>query len=93
MAKQSRRNFLKTAAFIGTAATGLTTKTKAAPKNVLSNDRMGTLIDTTVCIGCRKCEWACKKAHDLPAGSIEDYDDRNVFKKNEASRRQSFNYS
>jgi Fe-S-cluster-containing dehydrogenase component len=80
MAKQSRRNFLKTAAFIGTAATGLSSKTKAAPKNILSNDRMGTLIDTTVCIGCRKCEWACRKVHDLPAGSIEDYDDRNVFK-------------
>jgi len=42
---------------------------------------MGVLVDTTVCIGCRRCEYACKEAHNLPAGNIEEYDDRNVFKK------------
>lgn len=81
MAKQSRRNFLKTTAILGTAITGISSKTKAAPKNILSKDRMGALVDTTVCIGCRRCEWACKTAHNLPTDSIETYDDRNVLKK------------
>ncbi len=80
--KQSRRNFLKTSAVLGASVAGLSSKpTKAAPKNILSDERMGVLVDTTACIGCRKCEWACKKAHDLPAGNIESYDDRSVFQK------------
>jgi formate dehydrogenase iron-sulfur subunit len=81
MGKQSRRDFFKTTAILGTAAAGLTSKpAKGTPKNILSEDRMGVLVDTTVCIGCRRCEWACKKAHDLPTPSIDAYDDRNVFK-------------
>ncbi len=38
MVNQSRRNFLKTAALVGTAVTGLSSKTKAAPKNILFED-------------------------------------------------------
>lgn len=81
--KQSRRNFLKTSAVLGASVVGLSSAkpTKAAPQNILSDERMGVLVDTTACIGCRKCEWACKKAHDMPAGNIESYDDRTVFEK------------
>lgn len=81
MAHQSRRDFLKTAALVGTAVTGMSSKTKAGPKNVLSEDRMGALVDTTVCIGCRKCEWACKTAHNLETDPIETYDNRQPFEK------------
>jgi Fe-S-cluster-containing dehydrogenase component len=80
MVKQSRRDFLKTTAAIGAATSVIPfQKTKAAPKNVLSEDRKGVLVDFTLCIGCRKCEWACRSAHDIPAGNIEDYDDKTVF--------------
>ena len=79
MGNQSRRDFLKTAALVGTTVAGLSSKTKAAPSNILSEDRMGVLVDTTVCIGCRKCEWACRTAHDLETPSIETYDNRAVF--------------
>jgi Fe-S-cluster-containing dehydrogenase component len=80
MEKQNRRNFLKTAGLLTAAITGTSTKTaKAAPENILSEDRYGMLVDTTTCIGCRQCEWACKEAHNLPAGNIDDYDDRSVF--------------
>jgi formate dehydrogenase iron-sulfur subunit len=78
--KQSRRNFFKTAGMIGAAAAGLKSKeAQASPKNIISDDRMGVLVDTTVCIGCRRCEYACKKAHDIPAGNEQDYNDRSVF--------------
>ena len=83
MSQQSRRGFLKTAASIAATGVGLSalspTELKAKPEYNLSEDRMGVLVDTTVCIGCRRCEWACKKAHDLPAGNIEDYSDESVF--------------
>ncbi len=81
MKNQNRRNFLKTAGLLTTAITGVSTKkAKAAPKNILSEDRMGVLVDTTVCIGCRNCEWACKKAHDLPTADLDTYSDKSVFK-------------
>lgn len=80
MSNQSRRDFLKTSSLITSTAIGLTSKTKAAPKYVLSEDRMGVLVDTTVCIGCRKCEWACKTEHNLETSPIDTYDDRSVFK-------------
>jgi len=79
MINQSRRDFLKTSALITSATMGLSSKSKAAPKYVLSEDRMGVLVDTTVCIGCRKCEWACKTAHGLPTEPIDTYDNRSVF--------------
>jgi len=79
MSNQSRRDFLKISALITSATMGLSSKSKAAPKYVLSEDRMGVLVDTTVCIGCRKCEWACKTAHGLPTEPIDTYDNRSVF--------------
>ncbi len=82
MSGKSRRDFLKQSALIGAGVAGLSTTTaKAGPKNILSEDRMGVLVDTTVCVGCRNCEWACKDAHSLPAGNLESYEDRKILEK------------
>jgi len=78
MSGKSRRDFLKSTALIGAGVTGLSSTAKAGPKNILSEDRMGVLVDTTVCVGCRNCEWACKDAHNLPAGNLDSYEDRKV---------------
>ena len=79
MSGKSRRDFLKKSALIGAGVAGFSTTTsKAAPKNILSEDRMGVLVDTTACVGCRNCEWACKDAHGLPAGNLESYEDRKI---------------
>lgn len=81
MEKHNRRTFLKTAAVATATLTGLPSKKlNAKPKNILSEDRMGVLVDTTVCVGCRNCEWACKNAHDIPAGKLKDYEDKSVMK-------------
>ena len=76
MKSQNRRSFLKTSTVITAAATGLTpTQAHAGPENVLSPDRLGVLVDTTVCIGCRNCEWACKTAHGIDTPPLETYED------------------
>jgi len=77
---RDRRDFLKTLVAAGTG-TALATPTvaRAGPQNTLSPKRNGVLVDTTVCVGCRNCEWACKTAHDLPAEPLEAYKDRSVF--------------
>jgi formate dehydrogenase iron-sulfur subunit len=77
---QNRRDFLKTLGFAGAIASGLKPKEAIAnPQNILSDERMGVLVDTTVCIGCRKCEWACRLAHNIPSPAIQEYEDRSVF--------------
>ncbi len=78
MGKQSRRDFFKSAALIASSV-AVAKPAKAGPKNILSEDRRGVLVDTTECIGCRKCEYACKIAHDIPAGSANDFEDKSVF--------------
>lgn len=73
-----RRNFLKAAAVACTAAIP-TKELKANEKFKIDEDRVGVLVDTTVCIGCRNCEWACKEVHNLPTKSLETYSNREVF--------------
>jgi len=76
----NRRDFLKLGAIAGGAGLAGSMALKAAPKNILSEDRFGVLVDTTVCVGCRNCEWACKEAHGLANKPLTDYADRSVFK-------------
>lgn len=71
MKKQNRRDFIKFSVAAGVGSTLLSNSAKAGPKNILSPDRMGVLIDTTVCIGCGKCERACRETHSLPQISEE----------------------
>ncbi len=82
MNKKTRRDFLKTSALVGTAlASSQLNPAKAGPKNILSPDRMGVLVDTTVCVGCRSCEWACKEVHGRPTPPLVAYEDRSVYGK------------
>jgi Fe-S-cluster-containing dehydrogenase component len=79
-----RRKFLKTATAISASTFAVNSlnseKVNASSKLSISENRMGVLVDTTLCYGCRKCEWACKVAHNLPAGKMMDYRDRTVLK-------------
>jgi formate dehydrogenase iron-sulfur subunit len=75
-----RRNFLKAITALGTATVIADPATaQAGPKNILSPKRKGVLVDTTACVGCRNCEWACKVAHALPAEPLDTFKDRSVF--------------
>lgn len=78
----SRRDFLKIAGTAaGTAALSMVgaDSALASSESHLDPDRFGVLADFTVCIGCRRCEFACSEAHDLPFEDLEKYDDRSVF--------------
>ena len=80
MKEISRRSFLTSVGAVATGSLAISVdKALSKPTNVLSEDRMGVLVDTTNCVGCRSCEWACKNAHDIEAGDIESYKDRSVF--------------
>lgn len=77
----SRRDFLKIAGTAAgtTALSVMGVESAEASSDHLDSDRFGVLADFTLCVGCRRCEWACSKAHDLPFGSLEEYDDKKVW--------------
>lgn len=76
----TRREFLKlSGAAAGTAAlaaTGAAASTAATSK--LDPARVGVLTDLTLCIGCRRCEWACAQQNKLPYGPLESCDDQSM---------------
>ena len=83
----TRRDFLKfTGTAAGTAAAALAGVESAQARPALDPDRVGVLCDFTLCIGCRRCEWACAENNGLPHGTLESYDDKGIL---ETKRRPS----
>ncbi len=79
----NRRALLKLGltAAAGVSTTPLATGECQAPKEkpASSSDYVGVLVDTTLCIGCRKCEEACNQRNHLPR-TAESFSDRNVLR-------------
>ena len=78
-----RRALLKlgVAAATGVVASPLVARdSKATGEKILpSPDYMGVLVDTTLCIGCRKCEEACNRRNHLPR-TADSFSDRDVLR-------------
>ncbi len=74
-----RRKFLKISGLM--AATPFMTPEKAeasSPDAESANpDTYGCLVDTTLCVGCRKCEQACNERHGLPEPA-ESFEEKTV---------------
>jgi formate dehydrogenase iron-sulfur subunit len=74
-----RRDILKIA---GAGGAMLLTGNAAAKTHETSSngDAFGVLVDTTVCIGCRKCEWACNQTNTLTTKDSKAFEDKSVCK-------------
>jgi formate dehydrogenase iron-sulfur subunit len=84
----SRRNFLgRVTAIIGTAIFGRSATAHASntanernwnlwlkKQPPVSEERYGVLVDTTACIGCRRCEWACNEWNKNPNRPIGEFE-------------------
>lgn len=57
-----------------TTTTLLAKNSNASEGKKIPADSLGCLVDTTLCVGCRKCEQACNERHHLakPAVSFEE---------------------
>ncbi|MGC8658361.1 MAG: 4Fe-4S dicluster domain-containing protein, partial [Desulfomonilaceae bacterium] len=55
-------------------------------------NQFGVLVDTTVCVGCRRCEWACKEWNKLPNQfSMTEYEkNQAVFEKYRRTRDDTY---
>lgn len=74
----SRRKFFQAAGVVGGVAVGRSAFA-ASPRENLVVDSMGMLTDLSVCIGCRRCEWACNEAHGLPNLPLDRLDTEAVY--------------
>jgi formate dehydrogenase iron-sulfur subunit len=52
---------------------------QAQEERAPSPEHVGVLVDTTLCIGCRKCEEACNRRNNLPR-TAESFSDREVLR-------------
>lgn len=75
-----RRTFLK--GFAAVLAGGATAPSRAVPAmEAAIPEGYAMLIDTTTCVGCRKCEWACAQQNGLSDAPMEFFEDTQVFEK------------
>ena len=65
----TRRNLLKATA-CGGALMACGTSVQARETAHISDEALGILYDSTLCIGCQACMSACKKANDMPPESV-----------------------
>ena len=81
--KLKRRTLLKLglAAASGAAATAIAAQEPQAAKErgAPSPGYAGVLVDTTLCIGCRKCEEACNRRNHLPRTAVS-FSDKDAFR-------------
>jgi len=75
----NRRSFIQSCSlFITAHLFGKSKETLADENMVNSHNQAGVLVDTTLCIGCRKCEWACKNINQLAFADMESFNDDQV---------------
>ena len=86
-----RRDFLKHVAGMGGfALLGAGSRGWAQENFAGHPHRLGVLVDTTVCIGCRRCEWACKEQNHLPNLPVKAYEDKSIFERKRRTDAQTF---
>ena len=69
---QDRRAFLKSLGLAGLGG-ALPSATLASRSGADHGEDIGVLVDSTFCVGCRKCEWACRDSNAMANLPIEDY--------------------
>ncbi len=87
-----RREFLRTVATAGAAATGLSAAPRSAEGSAGAShaNGIGVLVDIPNCIGCRKCEFACQQAAGFDVPPIDSFDDKSVFENHRRPHPRSF---
>jgi len=87
----TRRDFLKLGgAAAGTAALTAVGAAPAHARPPVDPDRFGVMVDTTLCIGCRRCEYACADQNGLPHEDLSAYDDTSVLAERRRPDVQAF---
>ena len=85
-----RRDFFKLSALATSTLLVGSTQAEPDPEPLDHDGVYGVLVDTVICIGCRKCEWACNDANSLPTQELKAFEDKSVFKKRRRPTSSAF---
>jgi len=86
----NRRNFFKVIGVTGVSL-GLGKKLSASPAKENETEFYGILHDSTRCMGCQGCEYACASEHGLPDPDIDDMPAAGIVRKTNETRRLVIN--
>ena len=103
----SRRDFFKITGAAGIATIAAPSEAQASHEVAISDDWMGVLVDIPKCIGCRRCEFACKEAAQQAAEAngypkqaelfrpdpIPTFEDKTVFEQEQLRRPEPHCYT
>jgi Fe-S-cluster-containing dehydrogenase component len=78
-AAPSRREFFKILGTVGAVGAVGVNAAQAESAGGSVHESWGMLTDLTLCIGCRKCEFACKQSNGFSPQPIEAFEDKAVF--------------
>ncbi len=86
----SRRDFLKLVAAGSASAMATPVLAEDRRTPIDNTEAFAVLVDTTLCLGCRKCEWACNQANHLSDTPGDAFEDESVFHKHRRPRPDAF---
>ncbi len=89
--KSSRRHFIRElAAGAGTVLLGARASAGSSIEDFTGYpDRVGMLVDLSLCIGCRKCEEACKQSNQLPPVTVP-LEDKSIFERQRRTDAENY---
>lgn len=79
MKRLDRRSFLKLGLAAAAGSAAPLQASGVEDNHPISPDYVGVLVDTTLCIGCRKCEEACNRNNHLPR-TAQSFADREALR-------------
>ncbi|MBI5266583.1 MAG: 4Fe-4S dicluster domain-containing protein [candidate division Zixibacteria bacterium] len=85
-----RREFLKIAGAGSAFLLAGEARATDEPQAIDCGQTYGVLVDTVVCIGCRKCEWACNTEHKLTDLPLPSYEDKSVFQRHRRPEHNAY---
>jgi formate dehydrogenase beta subunit len=86
-----RREFLRrTLTLTGCSLIGRSTDAGAFELSSKNTSGYGVLVDTTSCIGCRRCEWACNEWNRNPNKPLKSFEEKKVFEQIRRTHAETF---
>ncbi len=86
----SRRDFLRFVAAGSASIVGRSATADDGSHEIDCSESFGVLVDTTLCLGCRQCEWACNQVNRLSDRPQIEFEDEAVFMEHRRPRPDAF---
>jgi Fe-S-cluster-containing dehydrogenase component len=88
--KLDRRSFFQFLAASAASSLVGNSANAAEQGTPVNPDAMGMLVDTTECIGCRKCEFACDQVNELTGKPLSEFENMQIYDRSRRMDDESY---